>query len=111
MLEAYLWPTCDSFTPGASFSCVCRFGYNADMEESRRRQHRWKPWATLILTAALAYPLSLGPACMLLERTGYPPTAEEIVKVVYAPLLSLPEPIKRGIVWWEVTCTRFAMRR
>ena len=81
------------------------------MEDNRRRPSRWAPWITTVLTVALAYPLSLGPVCMLLERTGYPPMAEETVKAVYAPLMSLPEPFKDAVVWWEVTCTRLAMRR
>jgi hypothetical protein len=62
-------------------------------------------WATVVVVAVLvAYPLSIGPACGVLNRTGWPEWARHSYWLVYAPILWIyengPEPIHDAIAWY-----------
>jgi hypothetical protein len=59
-------------------------------------------WATVAMSLILLYVLSIRPAYRLLRFHGDPPWAWAIYRVVYAPLLLLPDDGQpwKAIEWW-----------
>ena len=65
-------------------------------------------WATIILAAVVAYPLSIGPVAWLYHKTGEPGWLGTAGDIVYAPLAFTIDkcPTKLGsqfhgyIEWW-----------
>jgi len=62
-------------------------------------------WATMVVVfGLLAYPLSWGPACWILWRTGTPPWAVQCYQRIYGPLLWIygqsPSWIQDAIQWY-----------
>ena len=60
-------------------------------------------WSTVGLVV-LAYPLSIGPVCGILNRLGSPEWARPAYWFIYAPFLWAyehgPEPIHDAIAWY-----------
>jgi hypothetical protein len=69
------------------------------MEENRKK-HRGI-WAAIVLTILLVvYPLSLGPAVMLVGATGRNPFLFAVFQCVYGPLAFIPGPPGDALQWW-----------
>jgi hypothetical protein len=69
---------------------------------NRRRMSRWMMWAAALAAAGLAYPLSFGPACRLVEE-GVMPYSH--VERAYQPCVRIA--IRDflagdGLLWWWV---------
>jgi hypothetical protein len=65
-------------------------------------------WATVVLTALLAYAASFGPACWVNERTG---VGSRVVAIVYRPIFFLaPSPNCGGAGAWVLWYARRGSR-
>lgn len=60
------------------------------MEENRKK-HGWASVAILLAVFAVAYPLSTGPAIMMVGASGCNRTFLSIFRCVYTPLEFVPE--------------------
>ena len=67
------------------------------------RSSGWGTWAALLLATLLLYVLSVGPAALVIEKTG---AGDAVAGVVYAPLIwlrdhtALREPMDDYVVFW-----------
>ena len=61
-------------------------------------------WATVVVVALAAYPLSWGPACWILWGMGMPLWGREWYLRIYRPLLWIyeqsPPPIQHAVQWY-----------
>ena len=75
---------------------------------SQSQTDRNKPgvafWATVVVVALAAYPLTFGPACWITSRTN---VGVPVVNFVYLPMMWLydisPKPVRRSIMWYSRT--------
>jgi hypothetical protein len=69
------------------------------------RKERWAKRTALALgIATFLYPLSIGPAVLVLDRAGYPKWVMEPYRQIYAPIHWLvvngPQPIRDALEWY-----------
>jgi hypothetical protein len=61
-------------------------------------------WATVVIVAVLAYPLSFGPACSLTDQEWCPLWLLGAYHFIYWPMLRVlesgPEWLTNAILWW-----------
>jgi hypothetical protein len=70
--------------------------------EQNRKKHGWAWGAILLALLLVAYPLSLGPAIMLVGATGThrDPFWFGAFQLVYGPLAFMPAPIDNVLQRW-----------
>ena len=57
----------------------------------------------VILAIVVVYPLSMGPACVICNRSESG-DFDEFFSLIYAPLAQLPEPLLNALERWEILC-------
>jgi hypothetical protein len=57
----------------------------------------------ILAIAVLAYPLSIGPACVVCNRTESG-ELDEVFCVIYGPLGQLPAPLRSALEQWQIRC-------
>jgi hypothetical protein len=72
------------------------------MKENRKKSGG--TWVAIVLVILLVvYPLSLGPAIMLVGASGRNPLLFTAFQCIYGPLSFMPRPVDDALQWWGET--------
>jgi hypothetical protein len=72
--------------------------------EAKPRRQLLQGGAILLFILFVAYPLSMGPAALMINIAGRPARAEQVGASFYYPLTKLPGPIFRLLNRWKDFC-------